>query len=338
MIMFENYGNTYVVNFQIFAPDDSKKSYSSTFVLYSSYEISNLHKHPKDKPITSSVVYSVDDSFSTTFMTLLNRLPIFPLYYSGKTKFTPIHCSDLCEIIFHVISKKINTNIIECVGPETLTFKEIIQQLLNLIDKTTFLDLATLSQGANVILGNDTTASDKYFKVELTNNTSNTSIDYKSNNGGKTLDINGNVINSRGSVIPHFRKLLLDGVKKLPITDIDMTRFVISLDQGVDLKKWKPVETITHGYWNNPLINHDAYDFGGSNNKSSLILTGSDDADMVTKVVPLVGAITSSGFTWTGWLNFGDVGANTYQSITSFGLRHTDKDFFELRKTYSARG
>ncbi len=44
----------------------------------------------------------------------------------------------------------------------------------------------------------------------------------------------GNVINSRGSVIPHFRKLLLDGVKKLPITDIDMTRFVISLDQGVD--------------------------------------------------------------------------------------------------------
>ncbi len=58
--MFENYGNTYVVNFQIFAPDDSKKSYSTTFVLYSSYEISNLHKHPKDKPIESSVVYSVD--------------------------------------------------------------------------------------------------------------------------------------------------------------------------------------------------------------------------------------------------------------------------------------
>jgi len=101
-----------------------------------------------------------------------------------------------------------------------------------------------------------------------------------------------------------------------------------------NIKRWKPVETVTYGY-NKALINHDAYDFGASNNKSSLILTGSDDADMASKVVPLVGAITSSGFTWTGWLNFGDVGDNTYQSITSFGLRHTDKDFFELRKIYA---
>ena len=44
----------------------------------------------------------------------------------------------------------------------------------------------------------------------------------------------GNVINSRGSVIPHFRKLLQEGANKLPITDINMTRFVIKLDQGVD--------------------------------------------------------------------------------------------------------
>ena len=44
----------------------------------------------------------------------------------------------------------------------------------------------------------------------------------------------GNVIGSRGSVIPHFKKLISDGVDKLPITDIEMTRFVIKLQQGVD--------------------------------------------------------------------------------------------------------
>jgi NADH dehydrogenase len=38
-------------------------------------------------------------------MTLLNRLPIFPLYYSGKTKFMPIHCSDLTDIIYYVFQK-----------------------------------------------------------------------------------------------------------------------------------------------------------------------------------------------------------------------------------------
>ena len=86
-----------------------------------------------------SIVYSVDDNFTTNFMTLLSRLPIFPLYYSGKTKFVPIHCSDLTDIIFEVISKNIDLNIIECVGPETFTFKEIIEKLLELIKKKRIL-------------------------------------------------------------------------------------------------------------------------------------------------------------------------------------------------------
>ena len=86
-----------------------------------------------------SIVYSVDDKFTTNFMSLLNLLPIFPLYYSGKTKFMPIHCSDLTEIIYYVISKNIEHKIIECVGPETFTFKEILQKLLSLIDKKRIL-------------------------------------------------------------------------------------------------------------------------------------------------------------------------------------------------------
>ncbi len=45
----------------------------------------------------------------------------------------------------------------------------------------------------------------------------------------------GNVAGSRGSVIPYFKSLLEKGEKKLPITHPDMTRFWISLDEGVDL-------------------------------------------------------------------------------------------------------
>jgi len=86
-----------------------------------------------------SVVYSVDDNFTTSFMNLLNILPFFPLYYSGKTKFTPIHCTDLTDTIYHIISSNINSKIIECVGPEVITFKEILQKLLKLINKKRFL-------------------------------------------------------------------------------------------------------------------------------------------------------------------------------------------------------
>ena len=45
----------------------------------------------------------------------------------------------------------------------------------------------------------------------------------------------GNVAGSRGSVIPFFRTLIEHGNKVLPITDYRMTRFWITLDQGVDL-------------------------------------------------------------------------------------------------------
>ena len=82
-----------------------------------------------------SIVYSVDDNFTTNFMTLLNRMPFFPIYYSGKTKFMPIHCSDLTDIISHVIENNTNSQIIECVGPETISFKEILNKLLKLIEK-----------------------------------------------------------------------------------------------------------------------------------------------------------------------------------------------------------
>jgi UDP-N-acetylglucosamine 4,6-dehydratase/5-epimerase len=44
----------------------------------------------------------------------------------------------------------------------------------------------------------------------------------------------GNVVGSRGSVVPLFRRLLAEGAKELPITDPRMTRFWISLAQGVD--------------------------------------------------------------------------------------------------------
>jgi UDP-N-acetylglucosamine 4,6-dehydratase (inverting) len=45
----------------------------------------------------------------------------------------------------------------------------------------------------------------------------------------------GNVAGSRGSVIPFFLALLKSGRKSLPITDMRMTRFWITLDEGVDL-------------------------------------------------------------------------------------------------------
>ena len=45
----------------------------------------------------------------------------------------------------------------------------------------------------------------------------------------------GNVAGSRGSVIPVFHKLVKEGITEMPVTDVRMTRFWISLTQGVEL-------------------------------------------------------------------------------------------------------
>ena len=100
----------------------------------------NIQKNfPLATILRPSVVYSVDDNFTTNFMTLLSRLPVFPLYYKGDTKFAPIHCSDLTDIIYHVISNNIYSKIIECVGPEIISLKEILKKLLKLIGKNRLL-------------------------------------------------------------------------------------------------------------------------------------------------------------------------------------------------------
>ena len=72
-------------------------------------------------------------------MSILSVLPIMPLYYNGKTKFTPIHVTDLANIIFEAVEKKISGDTIECIGPEVLTFKEIILKILKSIKKKTIL-------------------------------------------------------------------------------------------------------------------------------------------------------------------------------------------------------
>ena len=117
--------------------DDAVDSNYAKSKLEGEKNIKNNFKHATI--LRPSVVYSVDDNFTTNFMTLLNRLFVFPLYYNGDTKFMPIYCSDLTEIIYQAISKNIISKTIECVGPETISLKDILKRLLKLTEKKRLL-------------------------------------------------------------------------------------------------------------------------------------------------------------------------------------------------------
>ena len=57
----------------------------------------------------------------------------------------------------------------------------------------------------------------------------------------------GNVLESTGSVIPYFKSILESGNPKLPITHLDMTRFLLTLDDAVELIDWTYDHPTSHG-------------------------------------------------------------------------------------------
>ena len=139
--MISRYASNYklgkFVHFSALGIENAKDSIYAQSKLKGEKEI--LNNFNNAVIVRPSIVYSVDDNFTTQLMTLLGLLPIFPIYYNGKTKFRPIYCSDLTDSITKIITDDIKENIIEFVGPEEMTFKEILQKLLYLIEKKSLL-------------------------------------------------------------------------------------------------------------------------------------------------------------------------------------------------------
>ena len=124
--------------------------------------------------IKPSIVYSIDDKFSTRFMSLLSVLPVMPLYYNGKTKFSPIHVTDLVDIIYKILESKNERLDLECIGPEVLTFKEIIQILIRAINKKRMLipmplQIAKLSAKFFQLLPNPILTEDQLILLKYDN-------------------------------------------------------------------------------------------------------------------------------------------------------------------------
>ena len=147
---------------------------------------------------------------------------------------------DGIDYVVHAAATKIvptaEYNPFECI-------KTNVQGAMNLIDacinqkvkRVIALSTDKASSPAN-LYGASKLASDKLFVA------SNAAAEVHSTKFGVVRY--GNVMGSRGSVIPFFRSLV--GKGKLPITDIRMTRFMITLEQGVELV-WKAFDDMEGG-------------------------------------------------------------------------------------------
>lgn len=134
------------------------------------------------------------------------------------------------DFVIHAAAQKqvpaAEYNPMECIKTNIYGAENVIQAALaNNVEKVMALSTDKAANPIN-LYGATKLASDKLF-VAANNmvgkrNTRFSVVRY------------GNVVGSRGSVVPFFKKLIDDGAKELPITDNQMTRFLITLEDGVN--------------------------------------------------------------------------------------------------------
>jgi UDP-N-acetylglucosamine 4,6-dehydratase len=117
-------------------------------------------------------------------------------------------------------------NPMECIKTNVMGAQHVIEAALaNGVEKVIALSTDKAANPIN-LYGATKLASDKLFvaanNITGPNRTRFAVVRY------------GNVVGSRGSVVPLFRQMVADGARELPITDHRMTRFWITLQQGVD--------------------------------------------------------------------------------------------------------
>jgi UDP-N-acetylglucosamine 4,6-dehydratase len=117
-------------------------------------------------------------------------------------------------------------NPFECINTNVMGAENVVNAAVRVgVDKVVALSTDKASNPAN-LYGASKLASDKIFIAG--NNISG-------KDGAKFSVVRyGNVIGSRGSVVPLFQRLARQGATNIPITDDRMTRFWITLEQGVD--------------------------------------------------------------------------------------------------------
>lgn len=153
-------------------------------------------------------------------------------YFIGDVRDLPRlkKAMDRIDFVVHAAALKhvpiAEYNPMECIKTNVMGAQNIIDAALeNGVSRVIALSTDKAASPAN-LYGASKLVSDKLF-VAANNLT-----------GGRDIRFSvvryGNVLGSRGSVIPFFKKLIAEGATSLPITDPNMTRFWITLQEGVD--------------------------------------------------------------------------------------------------------
>lgn len=87
-----------------------------------------------------SIAFGPEDTFFNRFAAMARVSPALPLIGGGKTRFQPVYAADIAEVVARSVDGKVaGGRIYELGGPNVLTFKECMEELLAIIDRKRLL-------------------------------------------------------------------------------------------------------------------------------------------------------------------------------------------------------
>jgi uncharacterized protein YbjT (DUF2867 family) len=79
--------------------------------------------------VRPAVMFGPDDAFLTTILTLLRRLPIYPMFGRGLTKLQPVYVEDVGEAVATIMQGGRRDAAFECGGPKVYSYEELVRAI-----------------------------------------------------------------------------------------------------------------------------------------------------------------------------------------------------------------
>lgn len=152
-----------------------------------------------------SINFGPEDSFFNRFASMARYSPVLPLIGGGRTKFQPVYVGDVAEAVARSVDGKVQGGrIYELGGPQVLTFKQCMQEMLAMIDRKRLLVsvpwwVANMQASILGLLPNPLLTKDQVLQLREHNIVSEAAI--RENRTLAGLDIQPQSI---GSILPSY--------------------------------------------------------------------------------------------------------------------------------------
>jgi uncharacterized protein YbjT (DUF2867 family) len=152
-----------------------------------------------------SIIFGPEDGFFNKFAAMARYSPMLPLIGGGNTKFQPVYVGDVAEAVARSVDSDVaGGKIYELGGPEVRTFKELMQEMLQLVERKRFL--LPIPFWAARIMGTvaGVLPSPQLTRDQVTLLESDTIVSEKARKEGRTLEGIGITPRTMEAVLPTY--------------------------------------------------------------------------------------------------------------------------------------